>query len=260
MPMWVTEIESKRLIDVNEAAIRHYGYSREEFLQMDVWKLQAKMNVHEFNQWLEKNYDDPEAQTGIWQHIKKDNSIIDVEVSSHRIIYENMPCRLIIANDITERKKAELELQESYKSIRRLTQHLQDVREEERTFIAREIHDELGQQLTVMMMDVSWLNKKISHENAGAGEKIKELQEMLDNTVKTVRRISTELRPSVLDDLGLESAMEMHLKDFETRSGILTYFTTPRQDMQLTVPVKTALFRIFQESLTNVARHSSAKK
>ncbi len=162
--------------------------------------------------------------------------------------------------DITKRKKAEQELEESYKSIRRLTEYLQEVREEERTYIAREIHDELGQQLTVMMMDVAWLNKKIGTENVGVSDKIKELLEMLDNTVKTVRRISTELRPSLLDDLGLVPAMDMHLKDFEVRSAILTQLIVPEQDLELSDSVKSALFRIFQESLTNVARHSGAEK
>jgi PAS domain S-box-containing protein len=259
LPMWVTEIESKRLIDINEAAIRHYGYSREEFLQMDVWKLQAGRDIEEFNKWLSKNYDDPAVQTGIWQHVRKDKSIIDVEVSSHRIIYEDRPCRLIVANDITERKKAELELEESYKSIRSLTEHLQNIREEERTHIAREIHDELGQQITVMMMDVAWLDRKIDAENTGAKQKIKELLELLDHTVKSVRRISTELRPSVLDDLGLVAAADLHLKEFEKRSGIRTRFIEPETELQLNDQVKNALFRILQESLTNVARHSGAK-
>ncbi len=260
LPMWVIEIKTKRLIDVNEAAILHYGYSREEFLRIDAWKLQAEKEVNEFNEWLNRNYDDTALQTGVWHHVKKDKSIIDVEVSSHRIIYEDKPCRLIIANDITMRKKAEMELEESYKSIRKLTEYLQNIREEERTYIAREIHDELGQQLTVMMMDVAWLKKKVDMEDAGASKKIHNLLELLDNMVKSVRRISSNLRPSVLDDLGLVPAIEMHLNDFEIRSGILIQFTAPKGNLRLTDQVKNGLFRIFQESLTNVARHSRAKK
>ncbi|HWR34144.1 MAG TPA: PAS domain-containing sensor histidine kinase, partial [Chitinophagaceae bacterium] len=162
--------------------------------------------------------------------------------------------------NVTERKMAEEQLEESYHSIRQLTEYLQDVREEERTHIAREIHDELGQQLTVMMMDVAWLNRKIAPDNEAAIKKTTDLIEMLDNTVKSVRRISSQLRPSILDDLGLVPAMEIHLKEFESRSGILTQFTAIKKEIQLTDPVKNALFRIFQESLTNVARHSGAKK
>jgi len=161
--------------------------------------------------------------------------------------------------NVTERRKTEKELEESYRSVRQLTEYLQNIREEERTHIAREIHDELGQQLTVMMMDVAWLDKKIGPENNLAKEKIKELMEMLDGTVKSVRRISSELRPSILDDLGLSAAMEFHLKEFEKRSGIRTRLTIPKTEPELTGPVKNALFRIFQESLTNVARHSGTK-
>jgi PAS domain S-box-containing protein len=192
--------------------------------------------------------------------VKKDGSLVPVEMSLSPFHSDEEILVTASIRDITERKNAEKELEESYKSIRRLTEYLQEVREEERTYIAREIHDELGQQLTVMMMDVAWLNKKIGTENVGVSDKIKELLEMLDNTVKTVRRISTELRPSVLDDLGLVPAIEMHLKDFETRSAILTQLTVPKQDLELADPVKNTLFRIFQESLTNVARHSGAKK
>lgn len=93
-----------------------------------------------------------------------------------------------------------------------------------------------------------------------AKEKIKELMEMLESTVKSVRRISTQLRPSVLDDLGLVAAMEQHLKEFETRSGILTHLAVFHKNLEIADPVKNTLFRIFQESLTNVARHSGAKK
>ena len=120
----------------------------------------------------------------------------------------------IATKDITKRKKAEQELEASYQSVRQLTDHLQNIREEERTSIAREIHDELGQQLTVIIMDVAWLDKKIGNDNTAVKEKIKELAGLLEDTIKTVRKISTNLRPSVLDDMGLEAAMEMYLQEF----------------------------------------------
>lgn len=164
-------------------------------------------------------------------------------------------------SDVTERRKAEAELEQSYKSIRQLTDHLQNIREEERTHIAREIHDELGQQLTVLKMDISWLNKKIeTTADDPVKQKMKDLLDMLNETVKTVRRISSELRPSLLDDLGLVAAMEWHLAEFEKRAGIKTSFSEPEEDIKLPDDVKTCLFRIFQESLTNVARHADAEK
>jgi len=161
--------------------------------------------------------------------------------------------------DITERKKAQDELKQSYESIRYLTDHLQNIREQERIHIAREIHDELGQQLTVLKMDISWLNKKIADADSSVKQKLKNLTEMLNGTVKTVRRISSELRPSLLDDLGLIAAMEWQLKEFEDRSGIKTTFVADETEVELSDSVKTGFFRIFQESLTNIARHANAK-
>jgi len=141
-----------------------------------------------------------------------------------------------------------------------LTNYLQNIREEERTHIAREIHDELGQQLTVLKMDASWLNKKFASSDDVTKEKLRGLIDVLDGTVKTVRRISSELRPSLLDDLGLIAAIEWHLKEFEKRSGIQTSFSAADPDLVLPNEMKTGLFRILQESLTNVARHAEAKK
>jgi PAS domain S-box-containing protein len=162
--------------------------------------------------------------------------------------------------DVTDRMKTEKELKESYKEVRELTNHLQNIREEERTHMAREIHDELGQQLTVMKMDVSWLAGKLKNTDDVVNNRVKELIQLLDNTVKTVRRISSELRPSLLDDLGLIAAIEWHLKDFERRVAIKTLLTAPEKEISLPDKTKTALFRIFQESLTNVARHAEANK
>ena len=177
------------------------------------------------------------------------------------IEYEGKPCLLGMGIDISEQKKTQDELEQSYKAIRELSEHLQHIREEERIHIAREIHDELGQQLTVMKMDISWLNRKINKTaDDDTKQKMRDLLLMLDGTVKTVRRISSELRPSLLDDLGLIAAIEWQLEEFEKRSGIKTRFIGPGEEIELMTEVKTSLFRIFQESLTNVARHADATK
>ena len=167
---------------------------------------------------------------------------------------------IVVLDDITERKLAEETLKQSYEEIRRLTEHLQKIREEERTHIAREIHDELGQQLTVLKMDLSWLNKKLNGSDEAIKQKIRNLLDLLDVTVNSVRRISSELRPSLLDNLGLVAAMEWHLKEFEKSSGIKIIFNEPKEESEMPDSIKNGLFRIFQESLTNVARHSKAKK
>jgi signal transduction histidine kinase len=176
------------------------------------------------------------------------------------LTYEGRPCLLGTGIDITERVKAEKKLQESLLEIRQLTEYIQNIREEERAHIAREIHDELGQQLTVLKMDVSWLNKRVDSDDEMIKQKLYSLTNMLDGTVKTVRRISSELRPSLLDDLGLIAAMDWHLREFGARSGIETEFVEPEFEVFISPGIRTGLYRIFQESLTNVARHASAKK
>ena len=161
--------------------------------------------------------------------------------------------------DITERRRASEQLQGSYEEIRRLVSHLENVREEERINMSREIHDQLGQQMTVMKMDVSWLNKKLQGTDEVTRQKMDELVTELDKTIKMVRKIAAELRPTLLDDMGLVAAIEWHLREFQSRSGIHALMTGGKDEPNLSSPVKTALFRIVQESLTNVIRHANAK-
>ncbi len=162
--------------------------------------------------------------------------------------------------DITELVKAEEKLQHSYRQIRELVAHLQHIREQERTRIAREIHDELGQQLTGLKMYISWLSKKTLPAKGDIQEKFEATTSLIEETIRSVRRISMELRPSMLDDLGLIAAMEWQSNEFEKRSGISAEFINRAGNVEIPAAVKTGLFRIFQESLTNVARHAGATR
>ncbi len=159
--------------------------------------------------------------------------------------------------DITERERKEQEIQERNEQLRELASNLQHIREEERTYIAREIHDELGQQLTAIKLDVSWLDRKIQ-----GGEPIKQrigsVLGMLTDVLHSIRRISTQLRPSVLDDLGLVEALKWQATDVEQRTGIPVQVDFPEDSLQVEPGIATGLFRIFQESLTNIVRHANA--
>ncbi|MDP3096494.1 MAG: PAS domain S-box protein [Syntrophales bacterium] len=168
-----------------------------------------------------------------------------------------------IISDITERKQADEALRASREQLRALAGRLQAVREEERTQIAREIHDELGGALTGLKIDFSLLTRaalKIENETVRTSllAGMDSMTKFIDATIQTVRRIAMELRPGVLDDLGLVAALEWQLKDFEKRTGIRCEFFPPVEDISLDDDLSTALFRIFQEALTNVARHSGA--
>jgi len=166
------------------------------------------------------------------------------------------------AQDITVRKQSEKELQLLNDQLRGLTAHLQNIREEEQTRIAREIHDELGQQITGLKMDVAWLRRKLTAnaEPVALQNKLNTMNTLLDDTVQTIRKISSELRPSILDDIGLVAALEWHSQEFEKRFHVPVEFQNNAGELQVAPAVATGLFRMYQESLTNVARHAEAKK
>jgi signal transduction histidine kinase len=142
--------------------------------------------------------------------------------------------------------------------LRDLTSHLQTAREEERTRVAREIHDELGQVLTALKIDLSWLAKRLPTDSPGLAQKARAMSALIDATIETVRRVVTELRPGLLDDLGLAAAMEWQAQEFTERTGIDCELHLGDKDIVLDRDLATALFRIFQETLTNVARHAEA--
>jgi PAS domain S-box-containing protein len=158
-----------------------------------------------------------------------------------------------------QRLSAEVELTESYKRLRALAANLESVREEERTQIARELHDQLGQALTAMKFDLAWLTDRLVQKDATLAHKAKAVTAQMDTMIKTVRRIATELRPGMLDDLGLAASIEWLARDFEKRTGIVCEVSVSSPDLPLPRDQSLALFRIFQEALTNVARHAGAQ-
>ena len=141
--------------------------------------------------------------------------------------------------------------------MRALTAHLERIREEERTRIAREIHDELGQALTGLKMDLSWFAGRLPNQPA-LHDKSAAMLKLIDSTVNSVRRLSTELRPAILDNLGLIPAIEWLAQEFEKRTGVTCEFLATDDDLTVDEERTTALFRICQEALTNVARYAQA--
>lgn len=161
-----------------------------------------------------------------------------------------------------ERRHAEDELRKSLAQLRALSGYLQEVREEERTRISREVHDGLGQALTGLKLDLSWLSMKLVRAQVPVQEKVKAMVGHLDDTIQAVRRIATELRPGILDSFGLSAALEWQANDFATRSGLACSVditaSDPSPDPEQ--EYSTVFFRIFQETLTNVIRHAQATR
>ena len=162
--------------------------------------------------------------------------------------------------DVTELRLAEEQLRLSQQKLRNLTAHQLEVREEERARIAREIHDVLGQTLTALKLDVSSLREMVAHREPGADTRLQEIAGLLDTAIKDVRRLASELRPVVLDQLGLPAAVEWLTRDFQRRTGIECRVRSHLPEIAVPADVSTGLFRILQEALTNVARHSAATR
>jgi two-component system sensor histidine kinase UhpB len=239
------------------------GYSEDELMGMNNLQYTDKETAKEVYQAFNKVYTRGRPARGFdWEVIRKDGTKRHVETSiSPMKDKEGRPDGFRgIVRDITERVQAEEELKRSQEELRNLADHLQSVREQERTNIAREIHDDLGQTLTALKMDISWLRKKLPKDQETLLEKTKAMTKLTDMTIKTVKRISTELRPGLLDDLGLVAAIEWQAEEFKNRTGITYKLTIDPEEIILDPDRSTTIFRIFQETLTNIARHAKATR
>jgi len=164
----------------------------------------------------------------------------------------------LLLAEIAERRQAHRRLEESQAQLRQLSAHLQAAREEERAHIAREIHDELGQVLTTLKMDLASMQRLVLNPTDAIRERMMIMSQSIDSTVQMVRRLATELRPSILDDLGLAAAIEWQMTEFQQRTGIRCELEMNIDESSVGPQARIALFRIFQETLTNVARHAQA--
>jgi len=160
--------------------------------------------------------------------------------------------------DISDRKQAEEDLRKSHAQLRELSSHMEVVREEERRKMAREIHDELGQALTVLKMDISWLSHHLTDDKKQIENKLDALSGRIDTTIHTVQRLSSELRPGMLDDLGVSAAIEWQANQIRDRTNITFDIVSMPEDITLDATSSITFFRIFQETLTNIVRHSEA--
>jgi PAS domain S-box-containing protein len=248
-----------QVVRVNREFTRIFGYSPQESLGRSLTGL---IVPEESRQEDQRNIDLVAHGQRVDAEVvrqRKDGSRLHVSVAGVPV---SVPGRQIAAygiyRDITERKRAEEELQRSFRQLRELTARLQSVREEERTRVAREIHDELGQALTAIKIDLASLIRALRADQKEELEKAESILRLVDQTILSVRRIATELRPGILDDLGLVAAVEWAAEEFEARTGTKCQLDLPEGDIVLDQERTTAIFRIFQETLTNVTRHAQA--
>jgi two-component system sensor kinase len=190
--------------------------------------------------------------------LRADGEEFPVDASISQVAVDGGKFYTVILRDITERKRAETALERSHQELRALSATMNEVREGERMRIARELHDELAQWLTALKMDVSWLAGRLPAEDSRGREKVERMKRLVDSTVTSVRRIAHDLRPAMLDDLGLVPAIEHLLHEFSERTGIVVELDADAGEVEFRDPLTTSVYRMVQEALTNVARHARA--
>jgi signal transduction histidine kinase len=252
------------LAECNDAMARMYGYGRaEELIGANFQVLRSALSPavrDNARQFVENGYRLLDAESVGYDAGGRErffsSNIIGVVVNGYLLRLWGTQ------RDETERKSFETQLEGSRRQMRSLVARLQSLAETERAAVAREMHDTLGQGLTGLKMDISWLGKKLPDAGgvrADVAARLGEMARLLDRTIAAVKNISTELRPGVLDKFGLTAAVEWQCQEFARRTGLSCQCQLPDDEPPLQPEHSIALFRILQEALTNVARHAGAK-
>lgn len=246
----------------NQVGFDTFGYDQQDIdAGINFYQLFIPEEREKLNRNIQRIYNGSEVEGHEYTALRKNGTTFQALIYSSPIVYNEKPVGLRgVVIDITDRKQVEQDLKDSRDQFRNLSAHLQSVREEERSYIAREIHDELGQALTALKMDLIWMNKRLTPGQIEIAEKIDSMFNLMDKTIQTIRRISTDLRPGLLDDLGLTAALEWYCEDFQNRTGIKCNLRIKPAEMEIDQERSIAIFRIFQETLTNVARHAQANE
>lgn len=258
--------ERHRIVLFNRAAEQVFGVSRESLLGAPLDRL-----VPARFRGVHRGHVENFGKTGVTSRrmgdvttlwaLRADSTEFPIEASISQAREGGATYYTVILRDITMRKQSEDEIRRSQQDLRELSARVLEAREEEKTRIARELHDELGQLLTALKMDLAWLRERMSAGDAEASAKAAQMHDMLEQTVSSTRRIAADLRPLILDDLGLADAAAWLADDFSKRSGIRCEIKTAGDGAfaGLDGGVATAVYRALQESLTNIARHSGAR-
>lgn len=244
--------ETGRIIDANSAAVRMYGYSKEEFMRMRHLDISAEPSDTE--EAIRNN----ETMIPLRMHRKKDGTVFPVEISVSYFDYLGCKVHVAVIRDITKRLQSEERLNELNKKLRALGEHLQKVQEGERLAMARDIHDEIGQNITVLKLDLEWIERRIPGDFRDLHDRVNEMRASVEQLTARVQRIAADLRPPLLDSMGLAAAIEWYATEFSKRSGLECGVMLNENIDPLDPYTATAVMRIVQEGLTNVVRHARA--
>ena len=255
MPMWIAS-ESLAITDVNEAAINHYGYTRLEFLRLNARDLWPEENINIFNKQAGQSITN---RYGIRRHKKKDGSIIMVEMIANNIIYKGQPSRLVLANDITEKLKAEAELANQQAMQQKLiTEITIQAQEKERNELGRELHDNISQILSTAKM---YLGMVKSGQNVSE-DLVEKSYGHVTEAMAEIRKLSHTLVAPSLGDIGLKLALEELIEDTNLHNGLQARLVVDEKfhEKDIDKTKELMLYRIVQEQLNNITKHAKAKE
>jgi PAS domain S-box-containing protein len=259
----ITIDAEENILIFNTAAEAMFGYSSQDALNMSLSKLmpQSFRAGHQAHVQAFSKSGDTARKMGaklVLKGLRANGEEFPLDASISRAVSDGKLYMTVILRDLTQQVKAQNELDRARTELRELSIASQTAREEEKSRISRELHDELGQNLTALKMDLSWLQSHTSDESVANLERIRAMQAVLDSTVVATRRIAADLRPLMLDDLGLKAALEWLTQDFSRRLSIPCNLLVEENVMALDTRVQSALYRAVQECLTNISRHAQA--
>lgn len=252
----VFDAHTRRFLDVNHAALELYGYEREEFLRLSQGDITCEPAASDDS--IQRTLAGQVVRIPLRFHRRKDGTAFPAEISGSVFEAGGQQCVCGVIRDVTERRRAEEERKQSQEELRGLTHRLQVVREEESQRITGRIHDGVGQSLTALRISLSSLEEDIPDAGDIARMRIRSMRVLLDEAVESVRGICMELRPRILDELGLADAVEWQVGEFERRSGIRCDTVIDPENLTVDPDVATPLFRTLCEALANVVRHAEA--
>ncbi|MDE3254268.1 MAG: PAS domain S-box protein, partial [Bacteroidota bacterium] len=263
----ITEAENingdgPEIMYVNEAFCKMTGYSPEELIGKTPRILQGPDTDRKELDKIRKALENWTPFTTEILNYQKSGKPFWVQISLTPVANQDgwYTHWIAVENDISMRKEAEQELKMKNSELQKLSNYLKNVREDERKFLAREVHDELGQLASAIKIDIDWLSPKFPKSDTNIEKRVTHANHTIQFLISTIRKIAASLRPSVLDDFGLKAALEMHCQEFAKLNDIETHFSSNINSANLTTEQKTELFRMTQESLTNVMRHAMATK